>query len=147
MEKTFKLRPPIMPNFITYEVPERSKQDGFNPDANKIPITDLSREEAEAYGELMKQAFLEHWESQKTKRKLEWWEDRDVKDMPEYVKAVRTFRGSQGGFYENMSIHKVIRWDVNLPYTTDREWIRVDYTIPATLEEYTHYTKSKGGMR
>lgn len=61
MEKKFKMLPPMMPNFISYEVPARPRQEGFNPDANKIPITDLSEEEAEAYGELMKQTFIEHW--------------------------------------------------------------------------------------
>lgn len=61
MKKEFKLLPPLMPNYITYEVPARRREDGFNPDANKIPITELTQSEAEEYGELMKQAFIEHW--------------------------------------------------------------------------------------
>jgi hypothetical protein len=51
MEKTFKLNPPYMPNFISYEVPAT------------ISVADLSEREAHEYAELMKKKFIEHWES------------------------------------------------------------------------------------
>ena len=38
MEKKFKMLPPMMPNFISFEVKARPRQEGFNHDANKIPI-------------------------------------------------------------------------------------------------------------
>lgn len=62
MTKEFRLLPPQMPNFIRYEAPVGKRQDGFDPDKNVIPITELTQSEAVAYGELMKQAFIEHWE-------------------------------------------------------------------------------------
>lgn len=61
MEKTIKLLPPMMPNFIFQEMPVRPRQEGFKPDEGKIPITDLNEKEAEEYGELMKQTFIKHW--------------------------------------------------------------------------------------
>jgi hypothetical protein len=61
MKLEFKLLPPLMPNFISYEIPVGKRQDGFNLDANKIPITELTQSQAEEYGELMKQTFIEHW--------------------------------------------------------------------------------------
>ena len=60
MEKSFKLLPPTMPNYIFYDVPVRTKQEGVNFD-NKISIADLSEEEAVRYAELMKDKFMEHW--------------------------------------------------------------------------------------
>lgn len=62
MEKKFELLPPTMPNFISYKTSPRPRQEGINFDANKIAIEDLSKEEAEEYGELMKQTFIQHWE-------------------------------------------------------------------------------------
>lgn len=66
MKKDFKLLPPLMPNWVNMERAPGRRQDGFNPSLGRIPITDFSKEEAEEYGELMKQTFIEHWE-QKTK--------------------------------------------------------------------------------
>jgi hypothetical protein len=65
MQKTFKLLPPTMPNYVFMEMPPVSKEDGIDFDRGKIPITDFSKEEAEEYGELMKQAFIKHWEHKK----------------------------------------------------------------------------------
>lgn len=61
MKKEFKLLPPMMPNFIRYEIPAGQRQDGIKIEGNTIPVRDPSKEEAEEYGELMKQAFIEHW--------------------------------------------------------------------------------------
>ncbi len=61
MEKKFKMLPPMMPNFLPYESAPRPRQEGFNPENNRISVSELSEEEAIEYGELMKQAFIEHW--------------------------------------------------------------------------------------
>lgn len=60
MEKKFKLKPPMMPNFISVESGQRLKQEGFASNMT-IPVSELSEEEAEEFGELMKQAFIKHW--------------------------------------------------------------------------------------
>lgn len=50
MEKKFKLLPPMMPNFITYEVPATNeRQEGFK-DKPKLSVFNLSEEEAVEYG-------------------------------------------------------------------------------------------------
>lgn len=64
MEKILKIKPPILPNFYFYEQPPGKREDGFKPDVSH-PITDFNREEAEEFGELMKQAFIKHWEDKK----------------------------------------------------------------------------------
>lgn len=67
MEKTFKLNPPIMPNFISVDTGKKLRQEGFIPGLT-IPVKDLSKEEAEEFAELMKQTFIEHWEKQQLKK-------------------------------------------------------------------------------
>jgi len=64
MTKSFKLLPPSMPNFISYEVPPRPRSDGISFD-NKIPVSDLSQQEAKAYSELMAEEFMKHWRKRK----------------------------------------------------------------------------------
>lgn len=61
MEVKFKLKPPMMPNFLTYEAPAGKKQDGFNPDGNKIDVGQLTEEQATEYSILMQGAFMDHW--------------------------------------------------------------------------------------
>jgi len=56
MEKKFKVMPPLMPNYIRIE-----------RDKSLVDIVDLSENEAEQYGELMKQTFIAHWKKLKTK--------------------------------------------------------------------------------
>lgn len=65
MEKKFKLLPPKMPNFISYEAAARRRQDVITWDTG-LNVSDLSREEAEEYGELMKQTFIVHWQNKVT---------------------------------------------------------------------------------
>jgi len=60
MEKKFKVMPPLMPNYIRIE--RESLNDLI------IAIVDLSENEAEQYGELMKQTFISHWKK-KTKNR------------------------------------------------------------------------------
>lgn len=68
MEKKFKLLPPMMPNFLPYETSPRPRQEGFKPNENRIPVSDLSESEAIEYGELMKQTFIKHWKQKVTNR-------------------------------------------------------------------------------
>lgn len=58
MEKKIRLLPPVMPNFISVEIPEWSQVEGIKD--FKISIADLTDKEAEEYGELMKQQFIAH---------------------------------------------------------------------------------------
>jgi len=66
MKIDFELNPPNMPNFITYGKPKVGKrQDGFQVNTQSIHVSNLSEDEAIAYGELMKQTFIEHWRKTK----------------------------------------------------------------------------------
>lgn len=62
MKREVELNPPMMPNFISMKMPVGKRQDGFKP-APQIAVSDLSKEEAEEYGELMKQTFIVHWQN------------------------------------------------------------------------------------
>jgi len=62
MEKKFEVLPPIMPNFARFKKEAGLRQDGYKVDEG-FPIGSFTREEAEEYGELMKQTFIKHWES------------------------------------------------------------------------------------
>ncbi len=53
-----------MPNFFQYEMPAGKRQDGFQLN-HSIPISELSEEEANEFGEMMKEEFIKHWRSQK----------------------------------------------------------------------------------
>lgn len=66
MNKTLKILPPSMPNFYSYEQPPGIRQDGFNTTRN-YPISNLTKEEAIEFGEMMKQTFISHWEKLKNK--------------------------------------------------------------------------------
>lgn len=66
MQKTFELLPPTMPNFIFYKMPAGAKSDGFKSDKNQISVADLTPEEAEEYGELMKRTFILHAAAKRT---------------------------------------------------------------------------------
>ena len=79
-------------------------------------------------------------------QKLEWWEERSIEDMPEYVKHI----GSEDGDapFEINTIHKVV-WDrVELcsitPYNDNLghwNYLNVYEVKPATEEEYLNQTK------
>lgn len=58
----------MMPNFLVLDMPVRSREDWDYPPS--IPITDLTLEEAVEYGELMKRAFVIHWQEKMKKNKL-----------------------------------------------------------------------------
>ena len=68
MEKSFKILPPTMPNFVRFERPSVLKQDGFKIEEG-YDISNFTEEEAKVYAELMRKTFLEHWEIRKNKLK------------------------------------------------------------------------------
>jgi hypothetical protein len=62
MEKSFELNPPMMPNYITIKRPgDKLIQPGDDDNGMKISVTELTQEEAEEYGELMRKTFIQHW--------------------------------------------------------------------------------------
>lgn len=61
MNKLFEVFPPMMPNFARFKKEAGLRQDGFKIDEG-FPIKNFTREEAEEYAELMRKAFIEHWE-------------------------------------------------------------------------------------
>lgn len=60
MNYNIELLPPMMPDFISIKTPPGSRQDGINFENNKIPVSQLTTEQAEEYAELMKQTFIQH---------------------------------------------------------------------------------------
>ena len=58
MTKEFNLLPPTMPNFISIGQPIGQRQDGIK--SFTVNVSDLTIEEAQEYGELMKQTFIKH---------------------------------------------------------------------------------------
>jgi hypothetical protein len=58
MEKKIKMLPPLMPNFLPMAMAIHTPGEGT---LGRIPVGELSEEEAIEYGELMKQSFIEHW--------------------------------------------------------------------------------------
>ena len=65
MEKKFEVLPPLMPNFVRFKREAGLKQDGFKVD-DGFPIANFTKEEAEEFGELMKQEFIKHWKSKQS---------------------------------------------------------------------------------
>lgn len=68
MEKKFEVLPPMMPNFVRLKHEAGLRQDGFKIDQG-YHIGNFTRQEAEEYGELMKQTFIRHWEIKSTQSK------------------------------------------------------------------------------
>ena len=62
MEKKFEVLPPTMPNFVRFKKEAGLRQDGFKVDEG-FSITNFTKEEAEEYGELIKQTFIVHWQN------------------------------------------------------------------------------------
>ena len=59
MEIVFKSEPPMMPNFISLA--------GID---YKMPVADLTEEQAAGYALLMQYEFIEHWKRKKANAKL-----------------------------------------------------------------------------
>jgi hypothetical protein len=60
MKRQVDIKPPMMPNFARFE----SNQNAC------IDIADFTREEAEQYADLMRDAFMKHWEKRKAQKKV-----------------------------------------------------------------------------
>jgi hypothetical protein len=56
--KKVKLNPPMMPYLATIEGDEDTW----------IDIADFTKEEAEAYADMMREAFMNHWEERKKRK-------------------------------------------------------------------------------
>ena len=70
-------------------------------------------------------------------RLLHWWEFRDEKDMPEYVKIVDKS--------EIVKIHSIVK-DIGFNFFDGNNWrykVFSTNTVPATLNEYNEYIKNK----
>jgi hypothetical protein len=63
MEIKSKIKKPVMPSHIFIEQPIGKRQEGFKQSIGKIPVKDLTEEQANEYAELMKKTFIEHWKS------------------------------------------------------------------------------------
>lgn len=63
---------------------------------------------------------------------LPWWSEREISDMPEYVKHV------------NGSVHKVIAHGDNGARLEGSYWAVYKNLTPATLAEYEQYLQQKG---
>ncbi len=68
MEIKFNIVPPVMPESIQVQMPAHPKQHGLDFNAGKIPVADLTDEQAAEYAELMKQEFLKHHLNRKQKK-------------------------------------------------------------------------------
>ena len=70
-------------------------------------------------------------------RKLNWWEERKVEDMPDYVKW-------DVGIYPTWKkIMKVDKWNSNGSFDHENVTISVINCFPATEQQYNDYIKSK----
>lgn len=66
---------------------------------------------------------------------LKWWQYRDSKDLPEYMKYV----GCEA-IVTKCSLHQVLGVGFNNEHGV---WIEYDHVLPATREEYEAYLKTK----
>ena len=67
-------------------------------------------------------------------REMDWWEDRKLENLPEYIKSKR-----------GNIVHKVTKWlNTGLCRVRDKPYsCFVELFIPATREEYEQYLKTK----
>ncbi len=72
-------------------------------------------------------------------RPLQWWEKRDIGDLPEYVKIVKQCR------YAIDSIHKVNKWgkDSNQLFADIGTYWTANYFMPATQSEYEQFKNNE----
>lgn len=73
-------------------------------------------------------------------KKLEWWEDRKVEDMPEYLK-MKQFNYVVKPIYHSENETYLFYLD---PDCADQ--FLTDNFLPATLEEYTNYQKAQSKL-
>lgn len=75
-------------------------------------------------------------------RPLQWWEERDVKDMPEYVKWTKNWDSNP---VREAGDVMVVEWISNSHFTSEGEdWkLTGGWFIPATETEWEEYLKTK----
>lgn len=74
-------------------------------------------------------------------RKLNWWEERKVEDMPEYVKW-------DVDIYPTWKkIMKVDKWNSNGSFDHENVTISVINCFPATEQQYNDYINSKSNAK
>lgn len=66
MKIELEIQPPMMPNYLRYKQNPRPRQEGFK-EAAGIAVADLTREQAEQAADMMRAAFIEHWENKQVK--------------------------------------------------------------------------------
>jgi hypothetical protein len=74
-------------------------------------------------------------------RKLEWWEDRDEKDMPLYLRAA-TNKNLCLVVEHFCGVKQSEAW-CYFPELNGKHYVRYRDVEPATLEEYTQYTNKQ----
>lgn len=83
-------------------------------------------------------------------RKLHWWEEREVSEMPECVSFISKSLKEKYGDEDEAKIRKfikIIRWakdDEGNWFYSGSKFNRIGHTyMPATLEEYNQYIQTK----
>lgn len=66
MKHSFEIIPPTVPDFVQIELPPVKRQEGFNPDAGKLPLSELSEGQANEYCDLYKEIFMAKWRESKS---------------------------------------------------------------------------------
>lgn len=80
--------------------------------------------------------------------KLEWWEDREERELPKYIRIIKDVMPTNrklDSFGETILAGTVIlvkRWDVNVPYINSKEFVVACYTEPVTKDDYDHYLET-----
>jgi len=90
----------------------------------------VTNPESQLQGKILKTEYAENMPH--LFRKLAWWEGRDVKDMPVYLKAIKQDFVCKPIYHED---------DAGLFYLDETgvdQLLTMDF-IPATLEEYNQY--------
>jgi hypothetical protein len=66
MKRQVELLPPLMPNFALKAdyLEKEDESDSF------YDIADFTKDEAEQYADLMRDAFMKHWEQRKAQKKI-----------------------------------------------------------------------------
>ena len=76
--------------------------------------------------------------------RIEWWEDRNTEDLPEYIKLSMDYHSNLNSkIFRKGRIYKVEFWDVNVPYVSKKQYINCNWLLPTTKEEYEQYQQSK----
>ena len=75
-------------------------------------------------------------------RKMAWWEKRDIKDMPEYVKWCKSWQAIPERAVGDVMI--IEKWVLNTHFLSEgKGWkLTGKWFEPATLEEYNNYVNA-----